>query len=429
MTPYFHPIEPTALSWILLSLVLLIFAIDLVAELLNLRAMSPQIPTEFRDVFDADKYSDLLRYQSDSTRFGLIRGGIGLAATVAFWFCGGFGAVDLASRGLGYGPVATGLAFLGALAVLRGILDLPFAAWSTFVIEERHGFNRTSWRTFVTDRLKGLILRSMIGGLLAGLVLLFFESPERAGIPSWLLAWVAVSALQLLLVFVAPVWIMPLFNRYEPLPEGELKRGIEALARAEDFALSGIYRMDHSKRSSKSNAFFTGFGRHKRLVLFDTLIERATTPELVAIVAHEIGHFKLRHIQRSILLSFVVTAAVFWAIGAVLTRPGIQEGLLAAYGIAVPSVAASLLTLNLALEPAGRIWSLLTLSRSRLHEFEADAFARRVCGRGDDLIEGLRKLSRDNLSNLTPHPLKVLLDYTHPPVLERIARLRRPVSP
>ena len=264
---------------------------------------------------------------------------------------------------------------------------------------------------------KGTVLMILIGAPIFAGIVWFFQS---AGSNAWLYSWIAFTALQLLLTFLAPAVIMPLFNKFDPLPEGDLKEEIQNFAHKQNFALQGIFRMDSSKRSTKSNAFFTGFGRFRRLVLFDTLIEKQSRDELVAVLAHEIGHFKRKHIQKSILLSIVTSGVMFYVLGRFLGNPE----LFAAFGMENVSVYASLVFVAFLFSPVMRFLSVFTHLLSRKHEFEADEYAVRTYGKPEELISALKKLSIDNMSNLKPHPLKVLLDYTHPPILQRIAALR-----
>ena len=313
-----------------------------------------------------------------------------------------------------------GAAWLAAVSLIRQALSLPFAWHSTFSIEERYGFNRTSRSTFMLDRVKGLVLGLAIGIPLIAMVLHFFAS---FGSHAWWLAWVSVTAISLLIGYVAPIVFLPMFNRFEPLPEGDLKRAIEEYARREDFALKGTFVMDGSKRSSKSNAFFTGFGRFRKLVLFDTLIEKHTTDELMAIVAHEMGHFKLGHIPRMIVLSTLTQGLMFWGVGLFFTHPDSPEWVRSTLVLPESTLAASLLLLTLLYSPVGRAISLLSLWISRRHEFQADRYSSDTYGKPAALISALRSLERDHLSHPNPHPLKVWMDYSHPPVSRRARAL------
>ena len=394
------------------------YLLHLVSGALNVRAFSPALPAEFGGVFDDEKYARAQRYTATRTRFGLLRGAFDLAVVLAFWFAGGFAWLDTLVRGLGQGPVVAGLLYIGALGVASILLGLPFRAYSTFVIEARYGFNRTTVGTFVADTLKSLVLAAILGGLLLAVILAFFE---WAGPLAWLWCWIAATVFMLAVQFIAPTWIMPLFNKFTPLDSGDLHDAILGYARKADFPLRGLFVVDGSRRSSKANAFFTGFGKNKRIGLFDTLVDDYTVPELVAVVAHEVGHYKRRHIWQRMALSIGHLGAMLWILSLFLE----QEGLFAAFYVSEPSVYAGLVFFGLLFTPVELVLSILVNLFSRQNEFEADRFAAETTGSGEPLIAALKKLSADNLSNLTPHPLAVFLDYSHPPVLQRIAALRQ----
>ena len=397
------------------------YLLGAVSGLLSARSFSPAVPAEFAGVFDDDKYARARRYTATRTRFGLVRGAFDLAVTLAFWFAGGFAWLDGMVRGLGQGPVTTGLAYVGVLALAATLLGLPFRAWSTFVIEARYGFNRTTPGTFAADAAKGAALTVVLGGLLLAVVLAFFE---WAGPLAWLWCWIAATAFILAVQFVAPTWIMPLFNTFTPLDGGDLHDAILACARSARFPLRGIFVVDGSRRSSKANAFFTGFGKHKRIGLFDTLVDQYTVPELVAVVAHEIGHYKKRHVWQGMALSIGHLGAMLWVLSLFLD----QEGLFAAFYVGETSVYAGLVFFSLLFTPVELVLSVVVHLFSRKNEFEADRFAAETTGSGAPLVSALKKLSADNLANLTPHPLDVFLHYSHPPVLQRIAALQRPAA-
>ena len=394
------------------------YVLSVATGVLNARAFSPTLPAEFTGVFDDATYAQAQRYTATRTRLGLIRGAFDLAVVLLFWFAGGFEWLDQALRGLDRGPVVTGLLYIGGLGVASTLLGLPFRIYSTFGIEARYGFNRTTPTTFVADLLKGVLLAVVLGGALLAIILGFFE---WAGPLAWLWCWIAATVFMLAIQFIAPTWIMPLFNTFTPLDTGDLHDAILQYARSARFPLRGIFVVDGSRRSSKANAFFTGFGRHKRIGLFDTLVEQYTVPELVAVVAHEVGHYKKRHVWQGMALSIAHLGAMLWILSLFLE----QEGLFAAFYVTEPSVYAGLLFFGLLFTPVELVLSVLVNLFSRRNEFEADRFAAETTGSGDALIDALKKLSADTLTNLTPHPLAVFLSYSHPPVLQRIAALRR----
>lgn len=402
---------------LVLAALLLDWLLGIVADVLNLRALRPELPAEFKGVYDAETYAKSQEYTRVRTRFGWIPSTVHLASLLAFWFLGGFAWLDDAVVSLGWSELWTGLAFIGALVALRTLVGLPFAYWSTFVIEERFGFNRTTRATFFLDALKALLLTVVLAAPLLAAVLWLFET---AGELAWLWCWGVVTAFMLLLQYLAPTWIFPLFNKFEPLEEGELRRKILAYAETVGFPLADLYVIDGSRRSTKANAFFTGFGKNKRVALFDTLIEKHEPDELVAVVAHEIGHFKKKHIVQGMVISILHTGVLFWLLAQVLTR----EGLYAAFGIEGTPIYAGLVFFSLVYVPVELVLGLLMQAFSRKNEYEADRYAAETTGEPETLATALRRLSADSLANLTPHPFYVALNHSHPPVLARIDALR-----
>ena len=393
------------------------YILSIVTSLLNIQAMTPRVPHEFRSVYDEGTYRQSQVYTGARTRFGLVQSTLSLTVLLFFWQIGGFEWLDRVARELAAGPVATGLVFVGTLVAGSTALGLPFRIYSTFVIEERFGFNRTTAATFTLDLVKGLLLGGLLGATLLSIVLFLFE---LTGSLAWLWCWGATTIFLLLAQFIAPTWIMPLFNTFTPLGTGELKDALIAYSQAARFPLEGVFVIDGSRRSAKANAFFTGFGKHKRIALFDTLIAKQTTAELVAVVAHEVGHYRRGHILRNLVFGIAHTGVLFWVLSLCLK----QQGLFEAFGVAEPSVHAGLVFFSLLFTPVELVLSVLVHRFSRQYEFEADAFAAETTGSAEPLVSALKKLSADNLSNLTPHPLEVYLHHSHPPVLQRIDALR-----
>ena len=406
--------------WLILVLAIIFvdFLLETLVERLNLRHMSPTLPGEFADVFDDAKYATAQEYQRTNARFGMLQRLVMTPLLVAFIVVGGFSQVDLLARQAGLGTVGTGLVFAAVLGLGMHLLSLPFTLYDTFVIEARYGFNQTTPRTFVLDQFKGLLLAALLGGGLFAAIVWFFASIDYA----WLWVWGLVMAVQFLLLYLGPILIMPLFNTFTPLPAGELRDAIERYARAQGFQLSGIFTMDGSRRSAKANAFFTGIGRHRRIVLYDTLVEKHTTDELVAILAHEMGHFRLGHIHKLMGIGILSTGLMFYVFSRLLGHPG----LFAAFGFPAEriSVYAGLFLVGFLYAPVSSLLGIVTNALSRRFEYQADAYAARTHGQPEAMILALKQLSADNLSNLTPHPAKVILDYSHPPVLARIRALR-----
>lgn len=406
---------------IILTALLLEYALQLAADYLNLKTLRAQLPEEFAGVYNEDAYGKSQAYTKTNTRFGIFTATVNLAVILTFWFSGGFNYIDVIVRGWNFGPLVTGLLYIGTLMLLKSIFSLPFSLYSTFVIEERFGFNKTSVRTFVTDLLKGLILAVVLGGPLAAAILAFFSF---AGPLAWLYCWLATAIFILFIQFIAPTWIMPLFNKFMPLGDGELRTAILDYAGSVNFPLKGIFVMDGSKRSGKSNAFFTGFGKSKRIALFDTLIAKHTVAELVAVLAHEIGHYKKKHIVQSIVISIAQMGVMFFLLSLFITTRGLFD----AFGLQTVSIYAGLIFFGMLYSPIELILSIAMHVLSRKNEYEADRFAAETIQRAESMIDALKKLSVDNLSNLTPHPFHVFLNYSHPPVLQRIQAIRKTVA-
>ncbi|MEM9283967.1 MAG: M48 family metallopeptidase [Verrucomicrobiota bacterium] len=393
----------------------IMWKVDLFATLLNLKALSPDIPDAFRGVVDEEAYEKSQEYTRSRAVFGIGEGIFSLVVLFVFWWLGGFGWLDGMVRDLEKGPIVTGLAFVGCLMAAQFVLSLPFDLYSTFVLEERFGFNRTTPTTWLTDQVKGLVLGILIGAPLLAALLWIFETVPLA----WLWGWGLVTVFSLALTYVAPTWIMPLFNKFEPLEEGELKSEIHKMADSCGFPLKEVFVMDGSKRSAKSNAFFTGFGNNKRIALFDTLIENHTVDELVGVLAHEIGHYKERHIVKSLAIGIGTTGLLFFLLGLMMENRALFD----AFGVKETSIYVSLVLFGILMTPVNDLLSVAGNYLSRKHEFEADAYAAKVTQNPEAMSEALRKLSKDNLSNLTPHPFYVFLNYTHPPVVERVRAL------
>ena len=396
-------------------------ALHLIGTALNIKALRSDLPEEFEGVYDAEKYRKSQEYTRVQTRFGVFGSTFDLLLTLGFWFAGGFPFIDRLARSWGeawgVGSIGTGLLYMGILFVGKAIIDLPFSVYSTFVIEERFGFNKTTPRTFVTDRIKGLVLAILLGAPLLAALLYFLG---ETGAHAWLYCWLFTSGFSIVLSLVFPTWIMPLFNKFEPLEDGELKSTIFDYSRSVGFPLDKVFVIDGSKRSGKSNAFFSGFGKHKRLALFDTLIEKHPTKELVAVVAHEVGHYKKKHILKSMVIGIAHTGLLFYLLSIFITHPGLFE----AFYMQETSVYAGLVFFGMLYTPIELLLSIALSAFSRKNEFEADRFAATTIGDPESMVGALKRLSADNLVNLTPHPFHVFLNASHPPMLERIRMIR-----
>jgi STE24 endopeptidase len=404
--------------FVILFALLLEYAIGVAANLLNLRSLTSEVPPELEGVYPPEDYRKSQEYIRTNTRFDFITSTFSLVVLLSFWFAGGFNYVDQIVRSWGFTPVLNGLFYIGILLMGYGLLTLPFSIYHTFVIEERFGFNRTTRRTFLMDRIKGLGLAALIGAALLSAVLALFQ---YVGYYAWIYCWIAVTVFSLILEYVAPTWIMPLFNKFTPLEPGELKEAIFNYARSVDFPIKNVFVMDGSRRSSKSNAFFTGFGRNKRIALFDTLIKKHTVPELTAVLAHEIGHHKKKHILQGTIINIIHFGVLFFVLSIFLGSPGLYD----AFYMEQQSVYAGILFFGLLYTPLEMILSVAMQALSRRNEYEADRFAAETVEHPQHLTEALKKLYAGNLSNLTPHPFYVFLNYSHPPLLQRIRAILR----
>jgi STE24 endopeptidase len=404
--------------FVILFALLIDYALGAAANLLNLKSLRAELPPALEGVYQPEDYRRSQEYVRTNTRFDFITSTFGLAVLLSFWLAGGFNYLDQIVRPWEFGPILTGLLYIGILLIGYSLLTLPFSIYHTFAIEERFGFNRTTPRTFFLDRIKSLGLTALIGAALLSAVLALFE---YVGYHAWIYCWIAVTVFSLILEYVAPNWIMPMFNKFTPLEPGELKDAIFNYARSVNFPIKNVFVMDGSRRSSKSNAFLTGFGRNKRIALFDTLIKKHTVPELIAVLAHEIGHHKKKHILQGTTINIIHFGVLFFVLSIFLGSPGLYD----AFYMEQQSVYSGILFFGLLYTPLEMVLSLAMQALSRKNEYEADRFAAETIEHPQDLTEALKKLYADNLSNFTPHPLYVFLNYSHPPLLQRIRAILR----
>jgi STE24 endopeptidase len=393
-------------------------------QMRHVAAHRAAVPAAFADTISLEAHQKAADYTLARGRFGLIGLAVGTIVLLGWTLLGGLDALNGWVRNAvqpHWGPMAYQLALLGALAAIGSLIDLPLDVWSTFRIEQRFCFNRTTWKLYLADALKGTLVGAAIGAPLAALVLWIMGA---AGAWWWLWAWLAWTAFQLLMLVLYPTVIAPLFNKFSPLPDATLAERVSALMARCGFRAQGLFVMDGSKRSAHSNAYFTGLGAAKRVVFFDTLLARLTHPEVEAVLAHELGHFKLRHVPKRMLGIFVASLAALALLGWLAQQPWFYAGLGVAPNIGgVPNDALALLLLMLALPPFGFLVTPLASALSRKHEFEADAYA---CAQasGHDLAQALVKLQQDNAGTLTPDPLYARFYYSHPPAAERLAALK-----
>jgi STE24 endopeptidase len=401
---------------IILAAIIFDYALNGLADYLNLTMLQNDLPEAFRGVYDSDRYRKSQQYLKINTRFGWTAATFDVAVILIFWFAKGFPLLDEWVRSFNYGPVFTGLIYMAVLLLFKGLLSLPFSLYATFVIEERFGFNQTTWTTFVMDLAKGLLLAVLLGAPLLAGILAFFV---HAGTNAWWYCWIAVTLYMLGVQFIAPTWIMPLFNKFTPLEAGELKSAILSYAGSINFPIENVYVMDGSRRSRKSNAFFTGFGKHRRIVLFDTLIKQHTTGELLAVLAHEMGHYKKKHILQTMVLGILQMGIMLYLLSIFIS----YQGLFDAFYMPQKSVYAGLIFFAMLYSPLDFFIGIFMQMLSRRNETAADRFSAETTHDPQSMVAALKKLSVHNLTNLRPHPVYVFLNYSHPPVLQRIREL------
>ncbi len=381
------------------------------------------VPAAFAGTVALAAHQKAADYTLVRARFGLVTLAVGTALLLGWTLLGGLDALNIAVRDAvqpRFGGLAYQLALLTAFALIGGLLDAPFELYNTFRIEQRFGFNRTTWKLYLADAAKGLLVGALIGLPLAALVLWIMAS---AGAWWWLWAWLAWVVFQLLMLVVYPTVIAPLFNKFTPLPDEALKQRVQALMARCGFAAKGLFVMDGSRRSAHGNAYFTGLGAAKRVVFFDTLLERLTPGEVEAVLAHELGHFKLRHVPKRMLVIFAMSLAALALLGWLTQQQWFYTGLGVTPNLGAANDALALLLFMLALPPFMFLLVPLASRVSRRHELEADAYA---CAQasGRDLANALLKLHEDNAGTLTPDPLYVTFYYSHPPASERLAALK-----
>lgn len=402
---------------ILIGVLIFGYMLERLLDFLNLKYTLPSLPDELAGIFDPDEYKRSQLYKRDNIRFSFLTSSVSLLVLLVVFFLGGFGWLDRQVEGMTAHYIIHVLLFFGILALASDILTTPFALYDTFVIEERYGFNRTNLKTFFLDKLKGWLLGALIGGGLLALITWIYV---LTGKWFWIIALGAVTFFSVFLSMFYSNLIVPLFNKQKPLDEGSLRQKIEDFARGAGFRLTNIYVIDGSKRSSKSNAYFTGLGPKKRIVLYDTLIEDLEEEEIVAVLAHEIGHYKKKHTLKGLVLSTLQMALTFYLFSLFVR---VDE-----FSIALGGQEASfhlgLIAFGILYSPISILLGLGTNLVSRKNEYQADAFARVHYG-AEKLISSLKKLSKNNLSNLTPHPAYVFFHYSHPPLLQRIRALKK----
>jgi STE24 endopeptidase len=405
------------LFYIIIGIIIFDFAFDRLIDYLNATRWSNVLPVELKDIYSEEKYRKSQDYQRENMRMGLLTSGLSFIMILVFLFVGGFAWVDEWVRQYTEHPILMALLFFAVIGFASDLFSLPFDVYDTFVIEEKYGFNRTTPKTYVTDKLKGYALAIIVGG---GLLAVFVWFYNFAGSLFWLYAWLLLTAFSVFMAMFYSSLIVPLFNKQTPLEQGELRDAIEQFSIKAGFKLDNIFVIDGSKRSSKANAYFSGLGSKKRIVLYDTLIEEQTTEELVAILAHEIGHYKKKHIIKGMIISAIHSGVMLYLLGQFINRPELSMAL----GVDQGSFHIGIIAFSLLYSPVSTMLGISGNVLSRKHEYQADEFAAKNFN-PVPLQSALKKLSVNNLSNLRPHPLHVFVNYSHPPLLQRLDHLSK----
>ncbi|HVD99102.1 MAG TPA: M48 family metallopeptidase [Cytophagaceae bacterium] len=405
------------LLYLLLAIITFDFVLELVLDILNLNYQKDELPQELKDVYDAEKFKRSQEYLKANTRFGFITSTFSYLTMVVVLYFGWLGWLDIFVKLTFSNSIVQSLAFFAALFLISDLLGTPFALYKVFVIEEKFGFNKTTVKTFFTDKLKSYLLAFILGGIiLAALLWLVKEMGQNF----WIWFWIVISVFILLVNLFYTSLILPLFNKLIPLEQGDLRVAIENYTKKVNFPLTNIFVMDGSKRSNKSNAFFSGIGREKKIVLFDTLIQNHTQAELVAVLAHEAGHYKKHHIMQGMIVSIFQTGLILYLLSWFIFNGELSYAL----GGVQSSIHLNLIAFFMLFSPISHITGILANIWSRKNEYEADRYASETYS-AQALESALKKLSADNLSNLTPHPAHVFVHYSHPPLLQRLRALEK----
>lgn len=407
----------TTLFYIILIIIIADYFLDRYIGYLNTTRWSDRLPDELKGIYDAEKYARQQAYQRENYRFGLVSSGLSFILILAMMLLSGFAFINDLSATVSVHPAIWALLFFGMLLLAAEIISLPLGIYDTFVIEEKYGFNRTAPKTFFLDKLKGWLLALVIGGGILSLVIWIYGNTGRW---FWVVAWGTLALFSVFMSMFYSQVIVPLFNKQTPLPEGELRNAINNFAGSVGFRIDHIYVIDGSKRSVKANAYFTGLGSKKRIVLYDTLIEEMTTEEIVAVLAHEIGHYRKKHVVQGLVLGLLQTGLLLFLFSVFVESPNVSRAL----GVEEPNFHIGLVAFTLLYSPVSMVTGILLNMLSRRNEFQADAFAAEHYS-PEALSSALKKLSVKNLSNLTPHPAYVFFNYSHPPLLQRLEQIKK----
>ncbi|CAM4222371.1 M48 family metallopeptidase [Zobellia roscoffensis] len=406
----------STLFYIIITILVLQFILETVLDRLNAQRYNDPVPKELNDVFDQAEYKKSQEYKKTNYNFGLITSSFSFILTLGFLIFGGFEWVDQMVRSVTTEPIPTALMFFGIIMIGNDIVTVPLSYYSTFVIEEKFGFNKTTKGIFFLDKIKGWLMMAVVGGAILSLIIWFFQ---LTGSYFWIYAWGLVAVFTIFMNLFYSKLIVPLFNKQTPLEDGSLKTKIETFAKNVGFELNNIFVIDGSKRSTKANAYFSGFGKEKRVTLYDTLINDLEEEEIVAVLAHEVGHYKKKHIIFNLIASVMLTGVTLFVLSLFVNNPAVS----AAIGVSQPSFHAALIGFAILYSPISEITGLIMNHFSRKFEYQADDYAKDTYA-ALPLITSLKKLSKNSLSNLTPHPAFVFMHYSHPTLLDRIQNLK-----
>ena len=412
----------TVLFWIIIAILVIDFVLETVLDYLNGKQVSETLPDEVKDIYDAEKYKKQQEYFKTNQKFGTVADIFSFVVIMLMFFLFGFAFVDNLVRGMVTNSMLISLFFFAILYFANELISIPFGVYKTFKIEEKFGFNKMTPGLFAMDTVKGWIMTVILGGGIIALMMLFYE---KVGTNFWLIAWGVMALFNIFMLMFYSNLIVPLFNKQTPLEEGELRTEIEKFCQKVGYQLENLYVIDGSKRSTKANAYFTGLGAKKRIVLFDTLMDTLTTEEIVAVLAHEIGHYKHKHTRTMLVISLLNIGLMLYLLSLILGSPETGNMYIAeALGSNIPSFHFGVFVFGILYTPISFLLGIFINILSRKNEYQADTFAKEN-GLGDALGEALRKLSVSSLSNLNPHPAYVFFHYSHPTLLQRLNNLKK----
>lgn len=409
--------EPSTLFNILIAILLIKFTIDSVLNHLNAKHFYDTIPNEVSDVYEINEYQQSQLYKKTNHNFSKITSLFSLITTLIFFFFNGFSIVDNIARGFSNNTIVITLIFFGIIIIGSDIISIPFSLYKTFVIEEKFGFNKATKKIFFLDKIKGLLITIILGGSILSIITWFYEF---TGNYFWIYSWLLITAFSVFLNMFYSKLIVPLFNKQTILEEGELKNEIIKYVNSVGFKAHDIYVLNGSKRSTKANAYFSGFGNQKRITLYDTLINDLDNDEIVSVLAHEVGHYKRKHILYNLVSSIILTGFALFILSLFIKSPILSLAL----GVSIPSFHIGLIAFGILYSPVSQILGILMNIMSRKFEYQADNYAKNTFS-ASPLISSLKKLSKNSLSNLTPHYLYVFFHFSHPTLLERIKNLKK----